>query len=91
MSSLPNNIEHLVKTAPKEQMLAMLDGYIAEHPDDAEAWYLRGKVWWKAGERSKATSDYNVSAMLDPNGKGAGALEMARDIADFFNPDLLNP
>ncbi|MDE7411846.1 MAG: tetratricopeptide repeat protein [Paramuribaculum sp.] len=91
MSSLPNNIEHLIQSGQIDEAIAMLDRYIASNLDDAEALYLRGKAWWKRGDRSRATGDYTASALIDPAGKGARALEMAHDVADFFNPDLLNP
>ncbi len=71
--------------------MVLLDEFIAANPDHAEALFLRGKVWWRMGERSRATSDYAASAAIDPAGPAAKALEQARDIADFFNPDLLNP
>lgn len=74
-----------------DEIIVMLDEYIGEHPDDSRALYLRGKARWRKGERSRATSDYMKSAAIEPDGPARHALDMARDIEDFFNPDLLNP
>ena len=36
-------------------------------------------------------SDYSKATGLNPDSPAAMALEQARDIAGFFNPDLYNP
>ena len=56
-----------------------------------EALFLRGKIHWRLGNRSRATSDYAAAAAADPDSPAAEALEQARAVEDFFNPDLLNP
>lgn len=50
-----------------------------------------GRLYWKAGDKSKAISLYNHSAELEPDGPASIALEQARNIMDFYNHDLLNP
>lgn len=52
---------------------------------------MRGKLYWKLGNRAAATSSYAAAAELDPDSPAAAALEQARTIEAFFNPDLLNP
>lgn len=71
--------------------LEQLNDYITLHPDCAEALFMRGKLFWKLGNRAAATSSYAAAADLDPEGPAAAALEQARTIEAFFNPDLLNP
>lgn len=85
------NIDRLIKDNKLHDALVLLNGYIAEHQDDAGALFMRGKVWWRLGERSRATNDYAASVAIEPDGDAAQALEQARDIEAFFNPDLLNP
>lgn len=68
-----------------------LDTYIDNNPGDDEAYFLRGKLRWRTGDRSGATSDYAHAAAINPASGAVRALEMARDIESFFNPDLLNP
>lgn len=71
------------------------DGRRAADPDDARTvaglYFRRGKLLWRLGNRSSATSDYARAAALDPASPAVKALEHARDVADFFNPDLYNP
>lgn len=57
----------------------------------ADLYFRRGKLWWRLGNRSAATSDYAHAVALDPASPAVKALEHARDVADFFNPDLYNP
>lgn len=57
----------------------------------ADLYFRRGKLWWRLGNRSAATSDYAHASALDPVSPAAKALEQARAVADFFNHDLYNP
>lgn len=71
--------------------MEQLNELIAANPRDAEAYYRRGRLYWKMGQRGAAISDYNRSAEIDPNGPGAIAAEQAMSIMNFFNPDQFNP
>lgn len=57
----------------------------------ADLYFRRGKLYWRLGERSRATTDYAQASELDPEGPATMALEQARDVESFFNPDLYNP
>lgn len=61
------------------------------NPDDADARYRRGRLRWSLGDRAGAISDYEHAAAADPASPAVAALQMTRQIMDFFNPDLLNP
>lgn len=84
-------ITALLKSNKLTEALDLADRYLAAHPDDAEALFLRGKIHWRKGNRPRATSDYAAAAAADPRSPAAEALEQARAVEDFFNPDLLNP
>lgn len=71
--------------------MVLVDAFIAAHPDSAEAFFTRGKINWKLGNRSKAMTDYAEAKAHDPESPAAEALRQAREIEAFFNPDLLNP
>lgn len=60
-------------------------------PLTADALYRRGKRRWQLGLKSEALSDFNRSALLDPQGPGALAAGHLNDIFNFFNPDIYNP
>ena len=69
-----------------EKQIAELTVKIDTNPDDAMALYRRGSLYWKLGQRAAAITDFNASALLDPNGPGAAASAHAQSILDFFNP-----
>lgn len=57
-----------------------------------EALYLmRGRLQWRLGRRGAAITDYEHAEALNPGGAASTLLQQARDVLDFFNPDLLNP
>lgn len=76
---------------PEDLTLEQLNALIAENPDNAMAYYWRGRMYWKLGQRGAAISDYNRSAAIDPDGPGSTAAEHAMSIMNFFNPDQFNP
>lgn len=59
------------------------------------ALYLRGRIAWKEGDRTRAISLYNEAIAVDSGSEAAAAacvaLEQARSIMDFYNKDLYNP
>ncbi len=59
--------------------------------EEAGILFERGKLFWKIGNRQAAMCDYLKAAELDENSPANQALEHAREIESFFNPDLLNP
>lgn len=84
-------IESLIASDRLNDSLQLLNSHIAHNPTDSRALFLRGKVYWRLGNRSAAQNDYMASAAIDPEGPARAALEYAREIEAFFNPDLLNP
>lgn len=84
-------IDMLIKAGNFSEAAGLLDELLRSEADNAQAWYLRGKIWWRKGMRSEAMSCYAKAVAIDADSPAAFALEQARDIADFFNPDLLNP
>ncbi len=85
------DIQALLDENKPGEALVLLDNVLAVEPDDPQALFLRGKAYWRLGNRSRATSDYAAAAALDPDSPAVQALEQARAIEAFFNPDLLNP
>lgn len=64
---------------------------LKSNPEDDRLLFLTGKLLWKSGQRDKAISYYLKADAINPDGPAKRALEFARDIDNFFNPDLLNP
>lgn len=84
-------IDALVADGRLEEAVASLSAMIEARGDDDTLYFMRGKLRWRLGDRAGATSDYAVAASLNPSSPAVRALEHARDVADFFNPDLYNP
>lgn len=74
-----------------EKAISILSDYINNHPDDDEAFTLRGMKHWGAGKRSLAINDYLTAIEINPHSRAAAALQAANEILDFRNKDLYNP
>ncbi|MCM1163547.1 MAG: hypothetical protein NC339_04785 [Muribaculaceae bacterium] len=84
-------IAELVASGKLEEAVAALSGMIDANPHCDTLYFERGKLKWRMGDRSGATSDYMKAVSLNPDSPARRALEQAQDVADFFNPDLYNP
>ncbi len=84
-------INSLISANQLDQALEMLNKSLANNPADAEALFARGRVYWRLGKRGDAISDYEAAVAADPASPAAVALEQARQVMDFFNPDIYNP
>ena len=74
-----------------DEAINELNALIAINPNNDEALFLRGKAYWRLGNRSRSITDYATAASINPDSPAVFALEQAREIEAFFNPDLLNP
>lgn len=87
-----NEIESLLSKNRLDEALSLVDENIKSSGSNLDLLYFyRGKINWRKGLNSQAITDFEHSVALNPESKARHALEMARDITDFFNPDLLNP
>lgn len=84
-------IETLFSENRIDEAINSLNANIEAEPDCSQWYFLRGRAFWRLGQKGKAISDYEQAAALDPESPAKHALEMARDVMDFFNPDLYNP
>lgn len=87
----PTTINNLISQNRLGEALDLLNKSLADTPDCAEALFNRGRVYWRLGRRSDAITDYEAAVAIDPSSPAAIALDQARSIMDFFNPDLYNP
>lgn len=74
-----------------EEQIDILTAKLAATPEDPDLLYERGALYWRLGQRAAAVNDFSASAERQPDGRAARMLEYAREIEDFFNPDLYNP
>lgn len=73
------------------EAIAWLDEYIILHPDDDEAFTIRGIKHWGLNHRKEAINDYLAALKINPESRAKMALEYAYSILDYYNKDLLNP
>lgn len=85
------NYRLLIFESRFEEALGLIDMLVGKSPEDDELLFERGKLRWRLGDRAGATGDYAKAALINPDSPAVKALEHARDVADFFNPDLYNP
>lgn len=93
MNSLPN-IQQLIEQNRLEEALQSLTVAIESDalPENAEQLLVtRGKLRWRMQNYSGAVCDFEKALSMNPESEAGPALELARDIFDFYNPDLLNP
>lgn len=90
MNGLPN-IQPLISENRLGEALELLNVYISGHPEDDEAYFERGKINWRLQNYPAAVTDYEKAVSLNPQSGAVFALQLARDVYDFYNPDLLNP
>ena len=86
------SLKEQIRLLGADEAIALLDKWIAEHPEDVEAYTLRGMNHFGAGHRSAAIGDYLTALRLDPdNARARQALDYANSILDYYNKDLYNP
>lgn len=84
-------INRLLADGKADEAMEKLKVVLADDRDNDQAWYLMGKAQWRRGDRSGAMSSYSKAIAVNPDSPARVALDQAREIAAFFNPDLLNP
>lgn len=88
---LPAEIFKMTERGESRAALECLERYIAATGGDDEAYYVAGRLYWQLDEHGKAIASYRKALEINPDSKARHALEIASDVMDFFNPDLLNP
>lgn len=74
-----------------DRAIEELTAYIEIHPQEEEAYIVRGMKHWGAGKRALAIRDYLAAIRLNPDSRAREALRAANSILDYRNTDLYNP
>lgn len=74
-----------------EKTLEALTDNIAQEPHNDHWCLMRGQVYWRLGEKAKAITDYEHAVQINPESPAKTALELARKVMNYYNPDLMNP
>ena len=84
-------ISEIIAMDDLSEARSAIERVLAVNPGDDSAYYCLGRVLWKFDRRSEALSAFPAAVRLNPDSPARHALEMGRDVFDFYNPDLLNP
>lgn len=71
--------------------LLLVNEALATNGEEAYLLYLKGKIHLKTGDWREATHCFLHSKALDENGPAGEAIELVRNIMEFYNKDLYNP
>ena len=87
---LCSEVDKIIDEGRYDDALALLDGVLNEVAD-SDLFYRRGRLLWKLGRKTDAMSDYGRAVEIDPQSPAAAALDMAREVMNFYNKDMYNP
>ena len=88
---MEEQINALIENGKYDEAISLISSKLDSNNENDSLYFLRGKVYWKKGLRKEAMNDYASAIRLNPDSPANIALEQAKDVASFFNPDLLNP
>lgn len=83
-------IKTLIQEGKTDEAIRLLNNHLVEQPTDDQAWYLRGKAFYKQGEIRLALNDYLQALTLNPESPARTAYDMAIRILDFYNKEMYN-
>ncbi len=89
--SVFQKIEELINENRLNDALLLLNYEITQSQNNDKLYFTRGKLHWRLGNKSQAITDYEHAVDINPDSPARIALDNARDVIAFFNPDLYNP
>lgn len=91
MMHLLPNIQQLIDDNRLDEAMKKLNCVLADDDTNDEAFFMRGKLFWRLQKYSDAVTDFEHAVAINPKSGAVYALDLARDVFNFYNPDLLNP
>lgn len=89
--SVFQKIEELINENRLNDALLLLNNEITQSQNNDKLYFTRGKLHWRLGNKSQAITDYEHAVDINPDSPARIALDNARDVIAFFNPDIYNP
>ena len=80
-----------IENLPTQEAIDAFTNYISQHPNDDQAYTLRGLRYWSLDMRAAAINDYLKALSINPESSAKQALEAAQSILGFYHTDLYNP
>lgn len=86
-----HRIKALLDENKADEAIAALEEYRAGGGEmDDTLFYLLGNAWRKKGNWQMAMNNYLEAVQLNPESPARQALDIAREILDFYNKDMYN-
>ncbi|MGE0079114.1 MAG: tetratricopeptide repeat protein [Bacteroidales bacterium] len=83
-----DDISRLIENQELDKALELVSGFPEQ---EADTWYLKGKVYSRMGKMSEALSCYIKALDIDPNhGEAAAMIELSNRIYSFKDPNRYN-
>lgn len=84
-------INELISHNRISEAINLINDTLDSEPQNDAAWFWRGKLHWRMGNRRQAINDYTKAVDINPISPARRAIELGQDIDNFFNPDIFNP
>lgn len=84
-------INELISHNRISEAINLINDVLDSEPQNDAAWFWRGKLHWRMGNRRQAINDYTKAVDINPISPARRAIELGQDIDNFFNPDIFNP
>lgn len=85
-----DKIKKMIADGEVEEVISLLDGYLAHHPQSDEAYFLRGNAYSKQGDFRQALNNYLRAMELNPESPAKQAHALLMKIMEFYNKDMYN-
>lgn len=83
-------IKKIIADGQTQEALSLLNEHLANHPEDDQAWFLKGNAYRKLGETRLALNSYLEAIAINPDSPAQSAYNMMIRILDFYNKDMYN-
>ena len=83
-------IKKMIADGQTQKALSLLNAHLANHPEDDQAWFLKGNAYRKLGETRLALNSYLEAIAINPDSPAQSAYNMMIRILDFYNKDMYN-
>lgn len=75
-----------------DEAYELAESIITENPDDADAHFVLGRIFYKKQEWGKAVNQFRRVLEIVPDHKEAQTqLEITNSILNYYTPDMFNP
>ena len=88
---MKERIKALLEADKADEAIALLEQWRSGGGAmDDRLFYLLGNAWRKKGNWQMAMNNYLEAVQLNPESPARQALDIAREILDFYNTDMYN-